>query len=90
MKKCFKCGETKELNKFYKHRQMTDGHLNKCIECAKKDSANNDKAYSNRALDSYDRTQKGVIRVIYKTQIRNSKARNRMARCENCNSDKTC
>lgn len=66
MKKCFKCGETKELNMFYEHKQMADGYLNKCMECTKKDVKGS----------NYDKTEKGVVRVIYKTQVRNSKARN--------------
>ncbi len=36
-KKCFKCNKEKDLNEFYKHNKMCDGHLGKCKECTKKD-----------------------------------------------------
>jgi len=38
-KDCFKCGIRKPLDEFYKHKQMGDGHLNKCKTCTRKDTA---------------------------------------------------
>jgi hypothetical protein len=38
-KECFKCHEIKNLDDFYKHHKMGDGHLNKCKKCTQKDSA---------------------------------------------------
>ena len=35
MKRCLDCGVEKEIEGFYKHSKMADGHLNKCIECVK-------------------------------------------------------
>lgn len=37
-KRCFKCGLTKPLTAFYGHPRMADGHLGKCMDCAKADA----------------------------------------------------
>jgi hypothetical protein len=35
-KVCRRCGESKPLTDYYKHKNMYDGHLNICKECTKK------------------------------------------------------
>jgi hypothetical protein len=53
MKKCFKCGQIKELNDFYAHRQMADGRLNKCKECTRSDVRKH--RLENDSVREYDR-----------------------------------
>lgn len=50
MKKCFKCQKEKEVNCFYKHPGMRDGHIGKCIDCAKIDASNRETRLKNDPL----------------------------------------
>lgn len=43
---CFKCTKLLDITNFYKHKGMSDGHLNKCKSCAKNDVSN--KYFENR------------------------------------------
>jgi hypothetical protein len=70
-KTCFKCGAEKPLNDFYKHKQMADGHLNKCKECTKHDAHRHRRSpvFRERVL-AYDKErgnrQDSDYRVLYK------------------------
>lgn len=65
IKKCFKCGEEKPLSEFYKHKEMADGHLNKCKKCTK--------------LDSFGRTKEEIERRKFRDRNRPN-AKERVAR----------
>lgn len=43
MKQCIICKKQKQLEDYYKHPQMSDGHLNKCKLCCKNQAKKRDK-----------------------------------------------
>ena len=67
MKICVNCSQSKEVNEYYVHKNKKDGLMGKCKDCVKKQVRSN--------KTNYDLTEKGVIRVIYKTQKRNNENR---------------
>lgn len=55
MKKCFKCDIVQPLSEFYKHKEMADGHLNKCKSCTKKDIHEHRHGKGRDTILAYDR-----------------------------------
>jgi hypothetical protein len=77
MKTCFKCGETKALTEFYRHKMMADGHLGKCKTCTKRDVRQN-RADNIERYREYDRergrTEERKRRVAEYTKTPSGKA----------------
>lgn len=68
-KKCFKCGECKPLSDFYKHKQMADGHLNKCRDCTRQD-AKSHRLENIEQVRAYDRKRGARQRDTYLKEYR--------------------
>lgn len=72
-KVCFKCGVDKPLSEYYAHKQMGDGHLNKCKSCTKSDTKKRiDNLSSNPEWIESERKRgrEKYYRLGYKGQIR--------------------
>jgi hypothetical protein len=65
-KKCFKCEEVKTLECFYKHSGMSDGRVNKCKDCNKKDVRANYRAN----IDHYKEYEKARAGLPHRVKAR--------------------
>jgi hypothetical protein len=70
MKKiCFKCEIEKPLDDFYKHKDTSDGFLNKCKSCTKQDSINRETKLRENPLfieKERERAREKYYRLNYK------------------------
>jgi hypothetical protein len=73
MKKCFKCSLEKPLDEFYKHKQMPDGHLNKCKSCAKNDVKNRENILRQN-IDYIEKERKRGREKYYRLNYINNKS----------------
>lgn len=58
-KVCFKCQVKKPLSEFYAHKEMSDGHLGKCKDCAKADVMEHREANLEK-IRAYDRERSNL------------------------------
>ena len=63
LKKCCRCGEYKDLSKFYARKRSSDRMTYHCILCSNKESK------------TRSRTKTGIIGKIYRQQVASSKKR---------------
>ncbi|HWS81190.1 MAG TPA: hypothetical protein VN178_09215 [Rubrobacter sp.] len=65
-KVCRGCRVEKNLSEFYKHPQMTDGHLNKCKVCIRART----QKYRREHLEQYAEYEKARVNLPHRVEVR--------------------
>jgi hypothetical protein len=66
MKTCKQCGIKKPMTEYYTHKQMADGHLNKCKSCVRSRVSN----YMEANADYYKEYEKKRANLPHRVQAR--------------------
>ena len=69
MKRCRECGSTKDYSEYYKHKQMKDGHLNKCKDCVK-GRVSKHRVDNIDSIQEYDRNRPNHVERLEETKAR--------------------
>ncbi len=97
LKKCLWCFKEKPLDAFYRLARALDGHLSKCMECARAASRehrlNNISAYKKRERIAYrkqraKKTIQGLARTALSQAVIGGRIK-RPKRCSSCKSEGT-